>query len=425
MMHKKTEKYNVLLLQGPVGPFFLDLQKALEGHGYSAHRIVFNAGDRLFSKKQGRTSFSGSRSEWADFLSEEITKQKPDAIILFGSNRPAHVIARTVAAQFQIDVISLEEGYLRSGYIACEIGGNNQHSPMTDWRLGGAPCPLMSGPDVSAVATAPAIVGSSFKVMSFWGAVYYLARDFFSGRRDEGLFHRAREHPISLSWSWITHTTRRIVFKLRDRRVLRTLDQSDYILVPLQVASDSQLRNAARNWNTEALIEACIAAAAQSREDLRVVFKLHPLERNGPSLTRMIATKRTQLGVARDRVEVLSSGHMGDLARDASGMVVINSTSTFSALHHDTPVMVLGEAVYRHREIVTLGSTAHDVADFFTDRQAKPRADIDAFIADLKVRSLIPGDFYVSEGREIAIAGIIAKLERLQAVSRSHGEART
>lgn len=39
---------NVLLLQGPVGPFFSRLAHDLELAGASVHKVNFNAGDSLF-----------------------------------------------------------------------------------------------------------------------------------------------------------------------------------------------------------------------------------------------------------------------------------------------------------------------------------------------------------------------------------------
>jgi len=115
---------------------------------------------------------------------------------------------------------------------------------------------------------------------------------------------------------------------------------------------------------------------------------------------------------------------MGELTKQSSGMVVINSTSAFSALHHGVPVLVLGDAIFRHDAIVTLGETEADISAFFKIRHAKSRLLVDAFIAELKSQSVIPGDFYVSRGRQIAIAGIVGKLKQQQRAPRGQEEAR-
>ena len=155
-----------------------------------------------------------------------------------------------------------------------------------------------------------------------------------------------------------------------------------------------------------------------------VVFKLHPLEPGSAELKREIFRQADVFGVDRQRIKVLHSGRVGDLAKHSCGMVVINSTSVFSALHHDIPVLVLGASVFRHTEIVTLGETEPDVAAFFKVRHAKPKVQIDAFIAAIKAQSLLRGDFYVLRGRKIAIEGIVHKVQRRHVKATSGVEAR-
>jgi capsular polysaccharide export protein len=157
-------------------------------------------------------------------------------------------------------------------------------------------------------------------------------------------------------------------------------------------------------------------------KEQRVVFKLHPLERSSTAIKRLILQKARQSKVDKHRITILHSGRMGDLTRRSSGMVLINSTSAFSALHHDIPILALGEAVFRHDDVVTLGETEADIAAFFKLRRVKSRTLIDAFLAELKSQSLIPGDFYVSRGRKVAIDGILEKLKQLQCASISRKE---
>ena len=206
------------------------------------------------------------------------------------------------------------------------------------------------------------------------------------------------------------------------RRALR--NRPGYILVPLQVSSDSQLRTASRGWCVLRLVDASLMALRDDHSAQQVVFKLHPLERGSADIKRMIFRRASELGVDRHRIQVLHSGRMSELTRQSSGMIVINSTSAFSALHHDVPVLVLGQAVFRHSEIVTLGTSEEDVVAFFKLRHTKSSQMIEAFFNDLKSQSLIPGDFYVARGRQVAITGILDKLQQLQRVSLKQKKAR-
>ena len=408
----------VMLLQGPVGPLFSQLHKALLSNGFSVQRLIFNTGDSFFDRANDSVRFTGSLLEWETWLRSELKQNTPDAIILFGSSRPVHKIARRIARYFAVKVVSLEEGYLRSGYITCEIGGNNQHSPMTKWQPHG-----IVRIDKAMRGTTHPIGGSSIKIIAIWGAIYYILRDAFSTQSDEYLFHRRRERLLPFFYSWTAHSMRRaaaLVFEVSIRRVIRS--DPGYILVPLQVSTDSQLQTASRGWNIPRLVDACLQGLVQSGSHERVVFKLHPLEREGLASKRLIMMRAQQLGLTLSRVKVINSGRLGELAKHSSGMVVINSTSAFSALHHDIPVLVLGEAVYRHESVVTVGNTLSDIIDFFKIRRSKSRAVIAVFLTDLKMQSLLSGDFYTATGREAAISGITHKLKQLQTVPLSKNE---
>ena len=117
----------ILLLQGPAGPFFRHLQREFEANGYAVKRILFHRADQLFAAADKTTRnynpynhsyrFTGNYSAWKQWLNIELSSNRPDSIVLFGSNRPAHAIARQIAHDLDINVTSLEEGYLRAGYI--------------------------------------------------------------------------------------------------------------------------------------------------------------------------------------------------------------------------------------------------------------------------------------------------------------------
>jgi capsular polysaccharide export protein len=400
----------VLLLQGPVGPFFRQLHKRLVARGDIAKRITFNAADALFARSADCTRFSGNEADWDLWLHLELSQNRPDVIVLFGSNRPAHRIARRVAGMLDVPVISLEEGYLRSGFITCESGGNNQSSPMVHW-VPHRPVELVG-------AERPAPAAASFPSMSVWGTIYYLVRDLLSDPSADALFHRPRERGLVLAATWAVHMLRRAMARIVEAPQRRRLkDDSGYILVPLQVPSDSQLTVAARGWTSERLIDACLSALLHSGSGQTLVIKLHPLDRGGAALRRTIRRRARNLGLS-DRVVVLHAGRIGELASRAAGMIVINSTSAFSALHCGVPVLVLGDAVFRHEDVVTPGVSETDVATFFKVRQAKSRDIINAFLADLKANSLIPGDFYAAAGIKIAVGGVMAKITAEAAIAR-------
>ena len=47
---------------------------------------------------------------------------QPSVVILFGSDRPIHSIARDLCKEHEILVLCLEEGYFRPGFVSLEEG---------------------------------------------------------------------------------------------------------------------------------------------------------------------------------------------------------------------------------------------------------------------------------------------------------------
>ena len=127
----------VVLLQGPVGPFFKRLQGFLDDNGHSVWRICFNPADSLFSPGKNRVTYRGGIDDWSSWFTDFLDAMQIDCIVLFGAGRPVHDIARQVAARVGVQVIALEEGYLRPGYVTVEEGGNNNNSPLAG-RLPGS-----------------------------------------------------------------------------------------------------------------------------------------------------------------------------------------------------------------------------------------------------------------------------------------------
>ena len=82
-------KKHVLLLQGPVGPFFLFLKKHLEKKGIHVTKVNFNGGDLCFYPFHS-VWFRGELSVWSDTLKKIILEKKIEQIVVFGDCRPIH-----------------------------------------------------------------------------------------------------------------------------------------------------------------------------------------------------------------------------------------------------------------------------------------------------------------------------------------------
>ncbi|MBT9382902.1 capsular biosynthesis protein [Pseudooceanicola sp. CBS1P-1] len=389
----------VLLLQGPVGPFFRQLQASLEAQGHETWRVCFNAGDLLFAPRKRVIRFFGGKMEWQKWLEALLADGRFETLILFGSDRPAHRIAREVCKKLGVRVLALEEGYIRPGYVTVEEGGNNAASPLAG-RLPPADfVPQVPKPDVN---------GANFNRMCWLGGFYYTARGLFGIGPQRELYHRRMTLLMEILY-WTRNATRRIFNGERDfRRIERLLEHHDgrYYIVPLQVAADSNMGTAACGWNSARLIAELIPSfARRAPAGTRLVFKTHPMERGHNSLTPLILDTAAACGVA-DRVDVIDTGSLGLLARHSAGMITINSTSGLSAISHGCRLMVLGKAIYAHPALATCAQGQPDFDDWWSGGHVARPELRRTFLAWLKTEALVPGDFYSRAGIETACSSV-------------------
>lgn len=391
----------ILLLQGPVGPFFGRLRRFLNAAGIETWQVVFNAGDRLFAGFGGRTLvYSKGLEKWEDWLAQQVIEGQFNQIVLFGSERPVHAIARKVAASLNLPVISLEEGYIRPGAITLERGANNSLSPIA----GKLPPPGFSADSLER----PQQSKSSFLPICLFGATYYTVAVVFSRRRQREMLHR----PIRLvadAVSWVQNFFRRLTTQLSNVAVVERLLEhhvGQYFVVPLQVSDDTQLKAAALGWNNARLIRESIQSfALTAPRHMRLVFKIHPLECERNEYRRLVRQLAKEFGV-EDRVDLIEFGSIGHLTRHSAGMITINSTSGLSAIHHGVPLLVIGNALYANPELATCARGEPDFSAFWKGAHVADAALRKRYLAWVWHECLRPGDFYTREGIDLACAAV-------------------
>jgi hypothetical protein len=118
----------VLLLQGPVGPFFKRLARDLRRAGALVWKVNFHAGDQVFYP--GGVTWRGPMAQWPAWLEARLAAWRIDCVLLFGDCRPVHQAARTVCQRRGVPVGVFEEGYLRPDHVTFEWGGVNANSAL-------------------------------------------------------------------------------------------------------------------------------------------------------------------------------------------------------------------------------------------------------------------------------------------------------
>lgn len=384
----------VLLLQGPVGPFFDTLAKTLSARGYDTLKVNFNGGDWLFSHRKGALNFCGSTDAWADWLKAFIERGAPLSIVLFGDCRPYHRKAIDVAGRLGIPVLCFEEGYARPHFISCEWGGNNARSPLR------AEIPTDADMDMP-LEPAEMVRGNLFRSMAIDGVVYYVAKalgaPFFFGNE-----HHRNRAITSEAILWARNFYRKLRYYPRNNNLTVDLIENlegRYFVVALQVHDDQQLLSNGRGWTMERLIAETIRSFARGADAKHhLVFKIHPMDRGHKSY-RPFVKQLALISKCEERVHVLDDGSIGLLIRHSLGLVTVNSTSGLLALNHGKPLLALGDTFYGADGLATLPKTdalsASAIDDFWQNPVAPQKERVLQFVRHMYRQSLINGSFYL------------------------------
>lgn len=330
---------NVLLLQGPMGPFFHRLARDLEWVGARVCKVNFNGGDWLFYPANS-VSFRGRLDAWEDFLDQLLSERRIDIILLFGDCRPIHRIAHQLATSRGIDIGVFEEGYLRPNHITFERFGVNALS-----RLPRNPIFYLNSAPPPSKPAKP--VGNSYWHGVFWSILYYVASFLAS----PVFCHYQHHRPLTLREvaPWMRSIWRKWIYSIRERNMqnyLSTTLSQRYFLVPLQVHNDSQICVHSDFATVGDFIRDTIESFARhAPEDTHLVIKHHPMDRGYHDYQALIVQLTESQGL-RGRVHYIHDQHLPTLLKHTRGVVVVNSTVGLSALHHHVPTKVCGKAIY-------------------------------------------------------------------------------
>ena len=372
----------VLLLQGPIGPFFRRLAADLRQANAQVFKINFNGGDWLFYPTRA-TAFRGRRADWPAFFDQFLTEHQIDIVMLFGDCRPLHQAAHDICSARNIEVGVFEEGYVRPDFISLEPFGVNGRSQLTRdpafYRK------------AAAVRENPRSVGNAFWYVMTWAMLYNTA-----GRLLSFAFPHYRHHrslTITEGLLWLRSLWRKFYYDIRERGIQHRLETelaNRFFLVPLQVHNDAQIYQHSDFPSVEDfIVQVMDSFAADAPADLTLVIKHHPLDRGCKDYSAWIDDHAESRGLT-GRILYLHDQHLPSLLKHARGIVVINSTVGLSALHHGTPVKLCGRAIYDIAGLVYPGT----LAEFWKQPRPGDPELYRKFRSVLIRRAQINGSFY-------------------------------
>ncbi len=391
---------NFLFLQGPIGPFFKLLGDRLATAGHNVSKVNFNSGDRFFWDGENTIDFTGKISQWGSYITHVSKLRKVTDLVIYGDCRPVHKIAVEALKESGIKIHVFEEGYFRPNWITYEENGVNAHSQSIpqdpEFYRKWEEVPL---PDAVRF-------GSSFNALAIYSVQYYLA----SLRGMYGEF-RHYEHHFNVSphvtiARWIPKTIFSLWNKHNAKKIQEEIVRLKYFLVPLQLCRDYQIKEHSQFRDMVDFAEHIIRSfAANADGGDSLVFKLHPLDNNQLGLQRAIdrVVKRNKIG---GRVWCIDGGHLPTLMDNAKGVIVANSTTGISSIHHHRPTKALSRAVYNFE-----GMTDQQGLDSFWGNPQAPDMELYAKFRNYVIaKTQVNGGFYNSKGISRALDGITRKL---------------
>lgn len=376
---------NVLLLQGPIGPFFSRFGDDLAARGFAVTKINFNGGDRFFYRRSGAIDYTGKLEDWEHWLERLMINRNIGRIYLFGDCRAYHRIAREVAARLDIRVFVFEEGYIRPNFITLEENGVNGHSTMMKGHLEIS----TATPDLPDEHPQP---GKVFQLTALYSMIYYWASAARTGRFPHYRHHRPFGW-FSEGSRWIRSGIRKWFYSRRERKVLSELIpqfNKNYFVCPLQVHCDMQVVVHSDFNSIEHFIGEVLSSFREhAAPNKAIVFKHHPLDRGYTDYTSLFDNLVAELGL-QGRVYYVHDVDLPTLLRHAQGTVLINSTVGMSSLFHGTPVKTLGDAIYDIPGLTEQG----ELDDFWHCEKRVDKDLFQAFRAYLVQRNQLNGNLY-------------------------------
>jgi capsular polysaccharide export protein len=384
----------VLMLQGPVGPFFDRVADWLHSFGCEVDRVVFHGGDEADCQQLTPIRFAQPRANWPSFLGARLRDQRPDCIVLFGQNRYYHKVALERARAIDLPVIVMEEGYFRPGYVTMELWGVNGYSTTLD-RFTWAPEEKEDGASATLV---PQFSRMHFQKMAWHASRHYIAMRTARKHFPDYIHHRCDDLGFYVRY-WTRSWARKGMHRAPDRRLQRWLFDSEtpYYFVPLQLEGDSQIvHHSPFENNSDFILRVLPSFARHAPKDALLVFRQHPHARGGPGNHELIRTLAKSLGIS-SRVFHMCEGDTPDLAERSQGTIVINSTVGLQALERRVPLIVLGDALYKRPEFTFMGDI-----DAFWEERSRPDPDATrAFLAQVKHLTQAPASVYALREEEL------------------------
>lgn len=389
-----TAPRRFLFLQGPHGPFFDRLGRALTEAGHQVRRVAFNAGDAAFwSDPASLIMAHDLGAPWCDAAGGLMAGQGITDLVLYGESRPVHSAGLDAARRLGLRTHLFEEGYLRPYWITYERSGTNGASPVHAWSFAAMQDALTGAS--AAPRENPATWGELYDHI-WYGGLYHAY--LLAGRHRYPDYRPHRDIALRTE---VRLALQRLVLaapiaaarRVRQRRVCRS-DRPFHVVLMQLSHDDSWHRDgpfADQKTFVRHVIDAFVAGAPAHH---RLVFKGHPLEDGRDRPARTVRTAAREAGIA-DRTIYLDGGKLAALLDQARSAVTVTSTAGQQALWRGVPLHAAGRAIYARPGL----ASDQPLLEFFHNPRPPDPKLSSVLRSFLLATSQVAGGYYSVNGR--------------------------
>lgn len=394
VMGQTAGQKTVLFLQGPPSGFPRDVAREIEALGHRALRINLGPGDWLYWHDRRAVNYRGRLRDWPAYLEDFVKRHGVTDIVYYQDRFPYHAAAVEVGRRLGVTTIAYEFGYLRPDWITVERDGMSALSRFPD-----DPAVILAAAKHLPEIDRRRLYPFTFEREAVFEVCYNLSNVFFWGFYpffSQDKFY----HPLA---EYVAMIPRLLLSRWRDKDAKMLIDDvvdagCPYFVFPLQLQSDYQLRyNAPFTHLAEAAEMVMASFAKHAPSESRLVFKVHPLDNGIEPWRKILKHLARHYGLKR-RVYIIDGGNLDTLLRNASGALMVNSTTGLHALRVGCPTKILGVAVYDIPGLTHQGSL-----DTFWREAEPPDQDLLLALEKLMAAAIqVKGNFYTREGRDAA-----------------------
>lgn len=391
---------SVLLLQGPVGPFFQKLGDYWRKRGAKVYKVNFNGGDDWFYPpiNDEVIQFKTRMEYWPVYLSELVIQKNIKAVFLFGDCRAIHQPAREISEALGYDVIVFEEGYIRPSLYTMERFGVNYFSSLTHLSCQD----IVNSMEAQSEPSIPKKYLGSYGQMVRSGIQYWLSSILNQSQYPDYDHHRSLD--CKRGWMWTKNFLQYWRYRLTERGLrshllgykARTSDSDRMFLLPLQVHDDSQISTHSDFQSIKQVIELTLTSFAKhlkkSNCNDRLIIKHHPMDRGHVSYKTFIQNLGKLLQI-QSNIIYIHDIRLPDLFRQLDGCVTVNSTIGLQTLYYGVPTINLGRSFYDKEGLTYQGS----LDDFWSLKESVNRSLVKAFRNYLLHHTQVNGCLYSAE----------------------------